>query len=86
MRGALYLLVALLPVAGAVKEKATGFDFPRKHKLGALTGLGGIFCHARCANARCAVALVPWRPLRPKCGEPRLRPPLPYHCLPWQVW
>mmetsp|Transcript_20250 Transcript_20250/g.60408 ORF Transcript_20250/g.60408 Transcript_20250/m.60408 type:complete len:163 (-) Transcript_20250:28-516(-) len=34
------LTLALLPFAAAVKEAATGFDFPAKHKLGALKGLG----------------------------------------------
>ena len=34
------LLLASLVACSAVKELSTGFDFPRKHKLGALRSLG----------------------------------------------
>ena len=34
------LLLLVAASVHAVKEKATGFDFPRKNKLGALRGLG----------------------------------------------
>ena len=34
------LLLLVAASVHAVKEKATGFDFPKKNKLGALRGLG----------------------------------------------
>ena len=40
VRTTMRLLLLVAASVHAVKERATGFDFPRKNKLGALRGLG----------------------------------------------